>query len=210
MMVKHKCLNDLTGPRTLPDYPDGDQPEVRPFHMVMMNWRDLLLNHGLEMFFGVILNNDNIDNVIDNVDNIEDAGAPIQVGVEVNLGLEDPLPGGSRRRPREEDEDESEERSSKRYRWWDEFADSSSDSASDSDYDSDDDDDMDDDDFDTDDAAAEVEDPLPSGSRKRSREEDPEEDEDRSSKCVRWWDEFADSSSDDDYDNIENIVKYCR
>lgn len=58
--------------------------------------------------------------------------AEANVGIYQHIGQEDPLLGGSRRQPREED-DEDEEGSSKRFRWWDELADSDSDAGYDSD-----------------------------------------------------------------------------
>ncbi len=163
-------------------------------------------------------NNDHNNNVDDNVDNIdnpnvgqididnesaEEAGtsAWVEVGIGANQCVEedDPLPGQSRRRSREEDGQDLEERSSKRFRWWDEFAESSTDSDSDNtDYA----------DNDTDKntgnspvrpagAGAEVseQDPLPGPSRKRSLKHDKKEDE-RSSNKSRLCYKFADSTSD--------------
>lgn len=143
------------------------------------------------------IDNHNVDNVDDNNEIAEDAGAraEVEVGIEVNQGVEedDPLPGGSGRRSREEDGQDVEEGSSKRPRWWEEF-----DCTSDSDTDRDDNN--------TDKNTgncpvkhgAEVaeEDPLPGPSRERSRKHDKVEDERSSSKKSRRCYEFADSNSD--------------
>lgn len=63
-----------------------------------------------------------------------------EVGVEVSDSdadvMDDPLPGGSRRRGQEEDNDEDEE-DSKRFKWdWDDFAESEAESDTESDVES--------------------------------------------------------------------------
>ncbi|XP_044204634.1 surface protein-like isoform X1 [Thunnus albacares] len=193
----------------LPQFiPSGDFSPANHVRAGILAWLEFLEDLGiLDGGFGAGLNvlqhqhaadnhdnvgNNNVENNVGNGDNnvaVEDAG------MEDNQDIpeEDPLPGGSRRRSREEDED-IEERSSKRFRWWDEFADSDSDS---------------DDDVDctgmnlVQDPGADMEvnqhvreeDSLPNGSTKRSREDDEEEDE-RGSPKSRRCDEFADSSYD--------------
>ncbi|KAM7383871.1 hypothetical protein PAMA_011305 [Pampus argenteus] len=96
---------------------------------------------------------------------VQDVGANVEVNQHVREV--DQLPGGSRKRSREEDKEEEE---NKRFRWWDEFANSDSDC------------------YDrmnpVQDVGANVEvnqhvrevDQLPGESRKRSREEDKDED----------------------------------
>ncbi|XP_044024526.1 acidic leucine-rich nuclear phosphoprotein 32 family member B-like isoform X1 [Siniperca chuatsi] len=115
--------------------------------------------------------NSNDDNINDhNVENVG-PGAEVDIGINQHIEQEDPLPGGSRRRPREEDEEDS----SKRFRWWDECTDCDWDSCFDSDVSS-----IVSEDSDEDDIVAEEkeEDPLPGATRKREREEEDKDDED--------------------------------
>lgn len=117
--------------------------------------------------------NGNNDNMNDH--DVEDAGPAAEVDIGINQHVEqkeDPLPGGSGQQSREED-DEDEESRSKRFRWWDELADSDCDSCFDSE-------DRNGDDLVTEE---EEEDPLPGVSRKRERDE--EDENKRSSKKSR-------------------------
>ncbi len=114
--------------------------------------------------------NGNDDNINDH--NVEDVGPGAELDVTINQHIEQegPVPGGSRPRSREK-EDGDEETSSKRFRWWDEFADSDSDNCFDSDvssrYESEH--------SDEDDNVTEEEvDPLPGATGKRERDEDKE------------------------------------
>lgn len=118
--------------------------------------------------------NIDVDNNMNNP-NMEDVHPDAGTDMEINQQAEeeDPLLGVSRQRSREEDDDEDEERSCKRFRWWDEFADSDSDSCYDSfsligmDSDAD--------------ASDEEEDPLPGATTKRKRD-DKDKDERNSKK----------------------------
>ncbi|XP_026207649.1 putative uncharacterized protein DDB_G0292292 [Anabas testudineus] len=78
------------------------------------------------------IHNDNIDDSADNVDGENANDTDASSGVE-NVEDDKLLLGRSRRRSREEDDEDNEDRSSKRFRWWDEFDDSSNGYMSDSD-----------------------------------------------------------------------------
>lgn len=107
--------------------------------------------------------------------NVEDVApvAEADVGIDLQIQQEDPQLDQSWRRPREEDD----ESSSKRFRWWDEFADTDSDGGSDGEVSCIED-------SDSDDVAIEEEeeDTLPQASRKKEREEEEEEEGESSAK----------------------------
>lgn len=129
------------------------------------------------------------------VDDFEQ-GTGMNPAQEAGADVEDPLPGGSRKRSRENEEEE--ERDSKKSRRCAEFTDTNSDTvfveprhdhsdSSDSDH-------FEDEVEEFRNQPVEEEDPQPGRSKKRSREDDEEEDK-RGAKEPRWWAEFTDSDT---------------